>query len=261
MTKALLSSIHLLACLLMCCPASADEIQTSELNRYDMPRFPPELVGVKAGDGEVVMVVTIDSAGAVNDSAVLEATNEAFARSAVRAVSDWRFGAKSFVSTASALALTMTTPDEATASNPAVVADTETTFPRRKVLQFSFKRSGVVTTLSHAEAARENFVTTNIPQIRSVPWNQLDAEPQRLSATMPKVSKTILATQGSQPLMLNFVIDREGRVRVPVVPASVHPELANSLLAAVRTWRYSPPLYQQRPVVVEVTRALVLPQK
>ena len=65
---------------------------------------------------------------------------------------------------------------------------------------------------------------------------------------------------GTQPLNINFVIDREGNVRVPVVNVE-DPELAKVVLAAVRTWRYTPPLHQQEPVAVEVTRALVLPKK
>jgi len=221
---------------------AADKFQSTVpgLISYEMPRFPPELVGIKAGDGDVVMVVTMDSTGAVNDSLVLEATNEAFARSATRSVNNWRFSTES--------------------SLPATPS-ADATFPRREVLQFSFRRSGVVTTLSHAEAARENFVASNIPEVHTVRWNQLDAEPQRISAAMPKVSKAILATHGAQPLTINFVIDREGRVRVPVVPAWLHLELANAVLAAVRSWRYTPPLYQQQPVTVEVTKAMVLPQK
>lgn len=241
--------------LLICCSATANNAQPNLLGlaSYEMPKFPPELVGVKAGDGEVVMVVTIDAEGAVKDLVVLEATNEAFARSAFKAVSDWRFGAKSSSSSASATSTT--------SADASVQSTSQNTYPRREVLQFSFKRSGVVTTLSHAEAARESFVTSNIPQVRTVRWNQLDSEPQRLTATMPKVSKANLAAQGARPLSVNFVIDREGQVRVPVVAASVDPELAKSVLAAVASWRYTSPLYQQQPVAVEVTKALILPQK
>ncbi|MES2825268.1 MAG: energy transducer TonB [Pseudomonadota bacterium] len=204
---------------------------------YHLPRFPPELVGVKAGDGEVVMVITIDSGGKVNDAFALEATNEAFANSALQAVSDWQFAIMDSSSAASH------------------------TWPRREVLQFSFKRSGVVTTLSHVEAAREGFISTNVAQLRTLPWHELDTEPQRLAAAMPVVPRSVLAKLGQQPVMINFVIDRKGEVRVPVITALNDSELMQSILATVRKWRYTPPMYQQKPVAVEVTRALVLPQK
>ena len=248
--KPLPSASRILAGLLFCCATgahAADSFQPDALGliRYDMPRFPPELVGVKAGDGEVVMAITIDSAGAVSDSVVLVATNEAFARSATQTVSDWRFSSTSSASTASA-----SIASSSKASN----------LPRREVLQFSFKRSGVVTSLSHGEAARESFISPNIPKLQSIPWAQLDSEPERLSAVMPSLSDAMMAKLGSHPLTINFVIDREGNVRVPVVNVE-DPELAKVVLAAVRTWRYTPPLHQQEPVAVEVTRALVLPKK
>src|SRR5687768_9245623 len=193
-----------------------------------MPRFPPELVGIKAGDGEVVMVVTIDSEGEVEDSVALEATNEAFARAAAGAVQDWKF-----------------TPG------------TGSTWPRREVLQFSFKRSGVVTTLSHAEGAREHFIGTPVAELRTVPLAELDQEPQRIASAMPKMSRSMLAKRGKESLMVNFVIDRHGAVRVPVITAAGDPALAQTVLAAVKQWRYSPPLQKGQPVAVEVTRALV----
>lgn len=209
---------------------SADNSVPEGLLAAPMPRFPPELVGVKAGDGEAVMAVTIDADGAVVDSVALEATNEAFAREAAGAVKDWRF-----------------------ASGAAA------TWPRREVLQFSFKRSGVVTTLSHAEGAREHFVGTSVAQLRTVPLDQLDREPTRTVSVPPKISKAALARRGAQPLLLNFVIDREGQVRVPVVTAADNPELARAVLAAVVQWHYTPPLHKGEPVAVEITRTLVLP--
>ncbi len=253
--KSLPSANRILAGLVFCCATgaqAADSFQPDTLGliRYDMPRFPPELVGIKAGDGEVVMAVTIDAAGAVSDSAVLEATNEAFARSATQAVSDWRFSSTSSASTASS----------AQASSSKLPASKASALPRREVLQFSFKRSGVVTSVSHGEAARESFSLPNIPKLQSIPWAQLDSEPQRLSAVMPSLSDAMMAKLGTHPLTINFVIDREGNVRIPVVNVE-DPELAKVVLAAVRTWRYTPPLYQQKPVAVEVTRALVLPKK
>lgn len=195
-----------------------------------MPRFPSELVGIKAGDGEVVLAITISPQGEVEDTLALEATHEAFARAASGAVQDWKF-----------------TPG------------TAATYPRREVLQFSFKRSGVVTTLSHAEGAREQFIGTSVAQLRTVPLAQLDGEPQRIASAMPKVPRAVLAKRGKDPLMIHFVIDREGLVRVPVVNAADDPALAQAVLTAVKQWRYSPPLQKGQPVAVEVTRALVLP--
>ncbi len=67
--------------------------------------------------------------------------DEAFVRSATQAVSDWRFSSTSSASTASI-------PKESSSKTSPSIAST---LPRREVLQFSFKRSGVVTSLSHGD--------------------------------------------------------------------------------------------------------------
>lgn len=228
-------------------PVSAEKLPVpvgaaaSEVLRYAMPRFPPELVGAKMGDGEVVVVITIDDDGKVNDSLVLEATNEAFANAAIRAVSEWLFKPIG----------------ELAANSPA--PDLAKTSPRREVLQFNFKRSGVVTTMSHAEAARDGFVGTRDPELRTVPWKALDSEPRPITVNMPPLPSSTSAKREKTPLVINFVIDRQGQVRVPVILGSADPELAKIVLSAVKTWRYTPPMQNKQAVAVEVTNALVLP--
>jgi TonB family protein len=201
------------------------------LTRYVAPTFPLELRGVKWGDGHVVMVLTIDSQGQVSDSLPLAANHDAFVQSASKAISGWQF-------------------------SPADSA----TVPRRETVEFEFRRQGVVTTLSHAESAREAFISTSVIERKTVQWHELDAEPKRLVSPMPKVSRMALQRLGNRPLMINFIIDAQGRVRLPVISATEDRELAEQVLAVVKEWRYSPPLRQSNPVAVEVTRSLVLKQ-
>jgi outer membrane biosynthesis protein TonB len=54
------------------------------------------------------------------------------------------------------------------------------------------------------------------------------------------------------------VIDTEGKVRVPVATVS-DPQLAQSVLDAVKQWRYAPPTQDGLPVLVEVTRSMQWP--
>ncbi len=221
----------LLVPFLMATAASAQQSIAASSAQQPMPRFPAELIGAKAGDGDVVLAVTVDSEGRALDMVALEATHEAFARAANDAVREWVFPAR----------------------------DSDT-WPRREVLQFRFKRSGAVSTLSHREAALEAFKGQAPPALHTVPLEQLDREPERLAAPMPAVPKTALRRHGGKPLMLNFVVDQEGRVRVPVLAEVQDAALAEPVLKAVRRWRYSPPTHKGVPVAVEMTRALVLPE-
>lgn len=200
------------------------------LMTYQAPKFPIGLRGAKMGDGYVVITMTIDAQGQVSDSFALAANHDAFVQSATEAIADWRFAP--------------------TAS---------TTAPRRETVEFEFKRLGVVTTLSHGESASAAFMSTNIER-KTVQWHELDAEPKRIAARMPAVSKSSLKKLGAKPLMLNYIIDDQGRVRIPVISESDDAELSERVLAAVRQWRYSSPLYKGKPMAVEVTRSLVLPQ-
>jgi outer membrane biosynthesis protein TonB len=211
--------------------AHANEVATHKpmgLLSHIEPRFPAELRGNMSGDGQVVAALTIGVEGQVLDCVALEATRIEFAEAVVNAVIQWRF-----------------TP---AAVNPIL---------RREVVQFDFKRNGVVTTLQHAEAAQQAFISTVQAQLRTVPLVQLDDEPKRIATVMPKLSKERLAAL-TGPLMVNFVIDRDGIVRVPVVTTN-DAAVAKTVLEAVTQWRYSPPLQQGVPVLVEMTRSLVVP--
>lgn len=199
------------------------------LVKYSMPNFPAGLRGVMSGDGEVVVALTIGSDGTVKDSVALLATNFDFAREALRAVNNWQFS-----------------PMEAQ------------TWPRREVLEFSFRRSGVVTSMSHAEAAKDGFLSKAYFQIQTVQQEELDSEPQRISGAMPALSRSALDGLGKQTIVINFVIDTDGLVRVPVVMEPNNPEVAKAVLGVVEAWRYSPPSREGKPVLAEVTRAFVI---
>jgi len=218
----------------------------SEVLNYTMPKFPPELIGAKMGDGEAVVVITIDDSGNVDDSLALEATNEAFANAATSAVSEWLFKPISAIAANSAM------------SNSAM-SDVATSSPRREVLQFNFKRSGVVTTMTHSDAAKDAFVGTRGPEVRTVAWSALDSAPRPIKVDMPQLPPSTSAKRDKTPLVINFVIDRQGHVRVPVIRGAADPALAKAVLSAVKTWRYTPPMQQKQAVAVEVTNALVLP--
>lgn len=253
-------AIFLLLFCLCVNPVGAQPPPPEGVVQAPMPRFPPELSGAKAGDGEVVLAVTVNDEGRPLDVVALEATQEAFARAAVQAVQDWVFGSRE--SDIGRRERDMGNRETGMSSRESNIGSRKSdTWPRREVLQFSFKRSGVITTLSHREAAQDAFKGRIVAALRTVSLEQLDREPERLESPMPAVSKAALRRHGNQPLMVNFVVDQQGRVRVPVLAEVQDRALAEAVLAAVSRWRYSPPVQNGEAVAVEMTRALVLPEK
>ena len=55
---------------------------------------------------------------------------------------------------------------------------------------------------------------------------------------------------------ISYVIDEQGRVRIPVVVAADAPALADPAITVARSWRYVPVTYHGRPVLVEDRRTL-----
>ncbi len=56
--------------------------------------------------------------------------------------------------------------------------------------------------------------------------------------------------------LVSFYVDEQGRVRLPNVESSIPPTLVASALAAVRQWKFKPPVMQGKPVLVRTMRAV-----
>ena len=98
-------------------------------------------------------------------------------------------------------------------------------------------------------AALEEFAEAqdDFARVRTVPYSDLDVPPVRIdagaSAPRPRV-------EGHAEL--SFVIDQEGRVRVPVVLEASETAIGLAALSEVRAWRFSPPQQAGQSVLVEV---------
>lgn len=79
-----------------------------------------------------------------------------------------------------------------------------------------------------------------------VQLNQLDTKPRLIQVIPPEA--------GARPgrVKLQYLIDREGFVRLPLVIGADDGELGEAALAAVARWRFTPPLRQGRPVIALV---------
>lgn len=203
------------------------------MQQYQAPLFPEQLRGSNLSDGYATVTFTVSESGYIDDALTVEASHVAFGEAVLRVLPSWRM-----------------TPDSAQ------------TLPRREVVEFDFRRTGVVTTASHFDAAKAAFPQRREGEVQTVPWAQLETPPQRTVTIMPKLSKTRVAQLNKEGkagrVAVSFVIDPDGRVRVPIVAAGTEPYVASAVLTAIKQWRYAPPTYQGKPVAVEVTRLFAL---
>lgn len=194
-----------------------------EFQRYTAPDFPQGLRARGVSTGYAVMAVTVDPMGRVDDAVGIEASDQAFVEAVLAVMPEWLFA-----------------PREAE-------AETE---PRREVLHYRFRLSGVVTVLSHREGAEAAFEGNDddAARIRTVRWSDMRPPPQRLPPEPTDSPPPRIPGMAE----INFIIDQTGRVRVPAIVEASDWDAALIALDAVEDWRFEPPVHNGEPVLVEV---------
>ena len=71
------------------------------------------------------------------------------------------------------------------------------------------------------------------------------------------VFPTELAGQFSEGVAPSeFMVDAEGRVRVPAITSASHPAFGVAALASVKEWRFAPPQHEGRSVQIMTERTV-----
>jgi outer membrane biosynthesis protein TonB len=192
-----------------------------EFTRYIAPEFPLALRATGVATGYSVIAVTVDPNGRVADAIGIEASDQAFIDAVLAVTPDWVF---------------------------APVSDPPTE-PRREVLHYRFRLSGVVSVLSHREGAEAAFPEgdDDFPRIRTVRFSDMEAPPVRL---LPENEPPHPRFTGTAEV--NFIVDQTGRVRVPAIVETSDWDAALIALDAVADWHFTPPEENGQPVLVEV---------
>jgi TonB family protein len=191
------------------------------------PAFPADARSAGHVDGHVVVAVTIDELGIVMDSVTLEASHPAFAAATELAVREWQFEP-------------LTAPMQ----------------PRRELLQFEFRSDGTIAQLTHAASmAQQLAAPIRENAMRTVLWDTLPSPPQVLRNPMPQLAVTAASRSAGKVLTVSFVIDTQGRVRVPVVESATDSEVAAAVLDALARWEFSPSHEDGIAVLVQAQRS------
>jgi TonB family protein len=203
--------------------------QLPALTRYEPPTFPESLRLSSIADGYATMLFTIDDEGRVEDSVALDASHPAFAATMRETFAKWRF-------------------------EPAESA----TRPRRELIQFDFRRTGTVSSLSQRDASKAAFPhepAESEKPIRTVDWSDLPTPPARIAGAMPQYPPELQARGARGFARISFVVDQAGAVRVPVIVEASDPAFGTVALAAVKQWRFAPPRSGTDEVNVRVERS------
>lgn len=220
--------VPLFATLLGAAPTPESTVDGLRLLERVDPTFPTEVTLQGITRGEVDCVVDVDVNGKVEDVLITAHTHRSFAREVREALPLWRF--------------------QAPKMNGAPIAS-------QTRLTFTIEAVGVVVSMDAG-----SYLRTRMESLLGIQWEyrtfllqELDAIPVPLKTVVPSYPPKV-AQRNRGTVRVDFYIDETGRVRVPIAQADAPMELAAAAIAAVREWKFSPPLHRGRPVLAYVSQ-------
>lgn len=207
-------------------PVDGMGVQTPfKIIRTQQVYFPMVMKHEGVSHGEARILININSEGKLVDTLVIAYTHEAFANAALTAIRQWRYE-----------------PSRLNGEPVGTVADCSFEFNVDGILLV--QRMGVPL-FQKRDLFDDRFAYK--PQA----FSALDAIPAPVRMPSPVFPQDWEEKGMRGQVTIDFFIDESGTVRMPSVSSAVNPLLAASATAAVREWRFSPPLRQGRPVLTQ----------
>lgn len=169
--------------------------------------------------GVAHLAVSWDAQGRPTDAVVLDASDAVFGTAACEAVMGWRFA-----------------PEK----NPTRYY--EFRFELEGVVICQTKGADAIAAEARADEGRRLFTRSD-----------LDVSPKALVQPMPEFADVPRGTLEAGTVVVDFIVDEEGRVRTPWVREATVPELVAPTLEKLREWRFEAPRRHGRPAVFAET--------
>jgi TonB family protein len=224
-----------LVCLVFGCStvafAAASNSQPCKINQKVPAVYPGRLLYNGVLRGEAAVVLEIDPAGKLADALVTTYTHREFAEEAIRAVKQWTFQ-PGYLD-----------------GQPVISIVTIT---------FAFSVDGVAVYEKSMDSVRygaeedEEGFSYRPHELRA-----LDRKPQLKIVASPIYPKAWIEQGHTGRITIGFFIDELGQTRVPSVTSGSDGLLAGAALAAVKQWRFEPPLHKGRPVLAQAEQEFV----
>ena len=180
--------------------------------------------------GEARLAIEVDPTGQLTDSLVTAYSRAEFADAALRAVAQWRFA-------------------PGTVDGKPITSIIWVTF--------NFETRGVVAYERHIGVPPEKVWFDDSFAYFPHGVQSLDRKPELLHVTAPIYPKAWMDEGRTGSVTVSFFIDEQGRARMPAVVSSTDDLLAGSAIAAVKEWRFLPPLHGGQPVLVQAEQVFV----
>lgn len=194
------------------------------LTKYAPPVFPPILQREGVTTGSASVIISHDAAGRPLDVFVVKATHPDFGEAVIEAAQAWRF------------------------------APLPAGGPRRQcsaIVRFEFTVKGVIFAPMGSLAPDLGLTLFKFAagSIDLPTFDQLDAPPRAMLQPMPRFPPVMIGRAEHGWASVSFLVDENGRVRVPVVLTESAPAFGDAALVAVANWRFETPRKNGRSVI------------
>ncbi|MEM9159306.1 MAG: energy transducer TonB [Verrucomicrobiota bacterium] len=197
------------------------------------PIFPIGLQNAGIEDGFASFLVVINREGALEDYIVLEASHEGFARSVEAAMKRWRFHKPKI------------------GGKPVTLAQS---------FSVKFNSRGTVVTSGDASSVIDimmNRLNPHSNPIRLYSAEELDDFLEPVHIEKPTVHNDYLSNEEITEFTLDFFVDKQGNVRIPLLREESK-ELDDRLIfaaqRAIERWKFIPPTVKGKPVVARAAQ-------
>lgn len=227
-----------LSCSWLAAVHAADPIATApdsgyvpcKVNQAVSPVFPLSLLSDGIIHGEVLVTLEIDPYGQLTDSLVTAYTHRGFVPETLQAIKQWRFS-----------------PGRAEGRPVISILN----------ITFSFETHGVVTVERHGPSPWTSATPGDPYEYRPHGLATLDRAPAPIQMPGPVYPKEWIQQGRTGAVVIDFFIDETGQARLPTVGSHDDDFLASSALAAVKQWRFEPPVRHGRPVLARAQQTFV----
>ncbi len=223
--------------LLVAAVSQAAEIQTPRLQveQTEEAIFPPSLLAQGITNGEAWLVISIGADGKLTDALVSRYTERAFANEAMRAIRQWQF-------------------EPVRVHGRPVDVCLE--------VRFSFAATGCIVSLDPFTTMQKFTAIANQPNYQKhiCQADELDRLPvptRKVSPLHPGLTPNAKVTGGK--VVLEFIVDETGHVRMPVLVSANDVEFGNRATEALTQWEFTTPTRRGKPVAVWVRQEFVFP--
>lgn len=212
-----------------------------------MPEFPQKLLRRGIQTGHATLLLAVDQEGFLQDWLVVEATHVDLIVKIDEVVPLWSF------------------QPPMVNGEPVDGVQRVPIFFNATHLNDATKDSPQKGRLMHRSRARNSrkgasHYSRNKP-LRLATFEELDQYPEAIFQPQPIVSQSSLTESLSANVTFNFVIDTEGRVRMPTlytINGDVDPQVIHAVNVALSQWRFRPLKSKNRPVTCEATKTFEL---